>query len=57
MGQNSPEAFVYNGAKSCTTGEFIVTVVCFYLGLKKYCKKKKKKKKVDHVYETCFMFI
>ena len=35
MEQNSPEAFVDNGAKSCTAGEFIVIVVCFYLGLKK----------------------
>ena len=35
MGQNSPEEFVDNGAKSCTAGEFIVIVVCFDLGLKK----------------------
>ena len=30
MEQNSPEAFVDNGAKSSTAGDFIVTVVCFY---------------------------
>ena len=35
MGQTSPEAFVDNGAKSFTAGEFTVIVVCYFLGIKK----------------------